>query len=62
MIICKLFFQLIVTTFNENLTYSYPLYFTVVLCLYLKQYLFQNKLQRTGLEHCKRLVTNLSPS
>ena len=24
----------------------------VVLCLYLKRYLFQNKLQRKGLEHC----------
>ena len=28
---------------------SYPLYFTVVLGLYLKQHLFQNKLQGTGL-------------
>ena len=30
--------------------YSYPFYFTVVLSLHLKQYLFQNKLQRTGLD------------
>ena len=29
-----------------------PFYFTVVLGLYLKQPLFQNKLQRTGLESC----------
>ena len=27
-------------------------YFTVVLGLHLKQHLFQNKLQRTGLEPC----------
>ena len=52
MIICKINLQLMVTAFKENLG------FTVLLCLYLKQYLFQNKLQRTGLEGCQRLVTN----
>ena len=51
-----------VTVFKENLNYIYPLYFTVVLWFYLKQYLCQNKLQRTSLESFKTLVTNLSPS
>ena len=42
MISCKIFFQLMATVFKEKQTYSYPLYFTVVLGLYLKQYLYQN--------------------
>ena len=41
MINCKIFFQLIVTVFKENLTHSYALYLTVVLGLYLKQYLIR---------------------
>ena len=44
--------QLMVTVFKENLNFSYPLYYTAVFGVYLKQYLFQNKLQRKDLELC----------
>ena len=51
MISYKTFFQLMIIVFKKkNETYSYPLYSTIVLGLYLKQHLFQNELQRTGLE------------
>ena len=60
MISWKIFFQLMVTVFKENLNLYYPLYFKAVLGLCLKQHFFQNKLQRTGLEPCYRLLTNLS--
>ena len=49
MISSKTLFQLMVT---EEANLSYPLYSTAVLDLYLKQYLSQNKLQRTGLDPC----------
>ena len=51
MITSKTLFQLMVT---EEANLSYPLYSTAVLGLYLfqKQYLFQNKFQRTGLDPC----------
>ena len=62
MISYKIFFQLMLTVFQENLNLQLPLYFTAILGLYLKQYLFQNKLQITDLELCQRLVTNLSLS
>ena len=43
-----------VTVSKKSQTYRYPIHFTVVLGLYLKQYSFQNKFgeQRTGLEFC----------
>ena len=46
-------FQINDNTFQRKpqLIATYPLYFTI-LGLYLKQYLFQNKLLRTGLEPC----------
>ena len=62
MISCKIFFQLMVTAFKENPSLQLNFYFTIVLGLYLKQYLFQNKLQRTDFGSFQRLVTNLSPS
>ena len=63
MINCKVFFQLMVTVYKEKpKSYSYALYYAVALGLYLKQHIFQNKMQRTGLEPCYRIVTNLSPS
>ena len=54
MVSFKIFLQLMVTVFRENLTLATPyiLQFTLlyILCLYMKQYLFQNKLRRTGLK------------
>ena len=47
MINYKIFFQLMVTVFKEKLIAT-----PVVLGFYLKQNLFQNKLQRTDLEPC----------
>ena len=53
MINCKIFFQLMVTVYKEKpKSYSYALYYAVALGLYLKQHIFQNKMQRTGLEPC----------
>ena len=43
MISFKIFSQLMVTVSKQTLNYSYPLHFSVVLCLYLKQYSFRNK-------------------
>ena len=62
MISCKIFFQLMVTVFKENLNLQLPLMFYSSIRFVFAQHLFQNKLQRTGLEPCQRLVTNLSPS
>ena len=62
MISLKILPQLIVTVFKENLN-LYPLYFTVVLYMHLKQYLFQSKLQRTGLESFSvQFITKLNVS
>ena len=44
--------------FPINGNYSCPLYFTLVLCLYLKQYLLQNKLERTVLANCREQFWN----
>ena len=53
MISCKVFFPINSNSFQRKIkVIATTLYFTVVLGLYLKQHLFQNKLQRTGLEHC----------
>ena len=67
MISCKIFFQLMVTVFKENLNLQLLLIFYSSIRFVLKQYLFQNKLKRTGLDRtglelCYRLMTNLSPS
>ena len=51
MILCKIFFQLIVTVLQKRPKLTATLlYLTVVLLLYLKQYFFSKKLERTGLE------------
>ena len=63
MIIYKIFFQLMGTVVKENLNLQLPpIFYSSILPLYLKQYLFYNKLQITGLKLCQRLVINLSPS
>ena len=60
MISCKIFFQLMVTVFKENLNLQLPLMFYSSIRFVFALHLFQNKLQRTGLEPCQRSVTNLS--
>ena len=54
MILCKIFFQLIVTVLQKRPKLTATLlYLPVVLLLYLKQYFFSKKLERTGLEQSK---------
>ena len=51
MISCKTFFQLKGPGLTENPNLWLPLiFYNSIIGLYLKQYLFQNKLQRTDLE------------
>ena len=45
-------FPINVNSFQRKPKLTYPFYFAIVLGLYLKQYLFQTKLERTGLDRC----------